>query len=180
MTHVSLRTSRLSLVPHSPELWRAILESDEAFRQRFGAPLAAGLRDFMFTGDVSPQFLEQLRTAQGTDPWRWGFVLLDQSRGQAIGFAGYKGPPGTDGVIEISYGVAPGFQGKGYATEAARALIAFAFGHPSVATVIAHTRPECNPSTSVLTKCGFRKAGEVHDPEDGLVWRWELPRTTSA
>jgi [ribosomal protein S5]-alanine N-acetyltransferase len=26
----------------------------------------------------------------------------------------------------------------------------------------------------VLTKCRFERVGEVVDPEDGLVWRWEL------
>jgi hypothetical protein len=25
----------------------------------------------------------------------------------------------------------------------------------------------------VLAKCGFRHAGTVVDPEDGVVWRWE-------
>ncbi len=28
-------------------------------------------------------------------------------------------------------------------------------------------------SGRVLIKCGFRRIGEVIDPEDGLVWRWE-------
>ena len=28
-------------------------------------------------------------------------------------------------------------------------------------------------STRVLTKCGFSRIGEVIDPDDGLVWRWE-------
>ncbi len=38
---------------------------------------------------------------------------------------------------------------------------------------LAHTCPEPNASTRVLTKCGFRRVGEVMDPDDGLVWRWE-------
>jgi RimJ/RimL family protein N-acetyltransferase len=32
-----------------------------------------------------------------------------------------------------------------------------------------------NASARVLAKCGFRRVGEVIDPEDGLVWRWEKP-----
>lgn len=31
-------------------------------------------------------------------------------------------------------------------------------------------------STRVLTKCGFAFIGEVIDPEDGLVLRWERKR----
>ncbi len=35
-------------------------------------------------------------------------------------------------------------------------------------------RNQENASTRVLTKCKFKWVGEVMDPEDGLVWRWEL------
>jgi hypothetical protein len=38
---------------------------------------------------------------------------------------------------------------------------------------IAHTLPEENASTRALRRNGFLFAGEVMDPEDGLVWRWE-------
>ena len=75
--------------------------------------------------------------------------------------------------MEIAYGIAPEHQGKGYATEAAEALTAYAFGSGQVRVVRAHTLPESNASGRVLTKCGFRNIGEVIDPEDGLVWRWE-------
>ena len=61
----------------------------------------------------------------------------------------------------------------GYATEAAQSLTEYAFSSGKVRVVRAHTLPEPNASTRVLTKCGFRRIGEVIDPEDGLVWRWE-------
>jgi len=51
--------------------------------------------------------------------------------------------------------------------------VSFAFRHGQVRVVRAHTLPEANASTRVLTKCGFQRIGEVIDPEDGLVWRWE-------
>jgi [ribosomal protein S5]-alanine N-acetyltransferase len=41
------------------------------------------------------------------------------------------------------------------------------------ASVRAHTRPTPNASTPVLTKCWFARVGDVVDPEDGPVWRWE-------
>jgi RimJ/RimL family protein N-acetyltransferase len=78
--------------------------------------------------------------------------------------------------VEIAYGVDPDHRGKGYATEAAEGLVTHAFGDPRVRVVRAHTLPEPNASTRVLTKCGFRRIGEVIDPEDGLVWRWEKHR----
>jgi len=67
----------------------------------------------------------------------------------------------------------PDYQGRGYATEAAAALVIFALERVDVRRIRAHTAPEPNASTRVLSKCGFHHLGEVTDPEDGPVWRWE-------
>jgi RimJ/RimL family protein N-acetyltransferase len=83
------------------------------------------------------------------------------------------GAAGRGGAVEIAYGIVPGYQGRGYATEAAAALVTFAFGSGCVRLVRAHTLPTPNASTRVLMKCGFERAGEVMDPDDGVVWRWE-------
>ena len=117
-----------------------------------------------------------IRTKDGSspaDPWIHGFMLVHRDTGGVVGRCGFKGPPDGDGMVEIAYGVNPEHEGKGYATEAAGALVSYAFGHREVRVVRAHTLPEWNASTRVLTKCGFRRVGEVVDPEDGLVWRWE-------
>jgi RimJ/RimL family protein N-acetyltransferase len=42
--------------------------------------------------------------------------------------------------------------------------------------VRAHSKPDNGPSARVLEKCGFERIGEVMDPEDGLVCRWERAR----
>jgi RimJ/RimL family protein N-acetyltransferase len=123
--------------------------------------------------EVSPAWLALLDGSSSIDPWIHGFVLVHRTTDGVIGKCGFKGPPGADGAAEIAYGVAPEHQGKGYATEAAAALVSYAFRHGQVRVVRAHTLPEPNASTRVLTKCGFRRVGEVIDPEDGLVWRWE-------
>jgi ribosomal-protein-alanine N-acetyltransferase len=122
---------------------------------------------------VSDDWLERLRTAPPADPWIYGFSIVRREDEVVVGSCGFVAPPSTDGVVEIAYGVAPEYQGKGYATEAAQAMTDYAFASGEVRTVMAHTLPEPNASTRVLTKCGFRGIGEVMHPEDGLVWRWE-------
>ncbi len=122
---------------------------------------------------VSADWLARLGALTSPDPWTLGFSLVHRDSETVVGSAGFKGPPTADGVVEISYGVNPDHHGKGYATEAAQALTAYAFSIGKVRVVRAHTRPEPNASTRVLAKCGFRRVGEVIDPEDGLVWRWE-------
>lgn len=125
---------------------------------------------------VSPVWLELLKGSSLIDPWVHGFAMVHQAIQSAVGKCGFKGPPDSDGVVEIAYGVEPEHEGKGYATEAAAALVGYAFNDGRVRVVRAHTLPESSASARVLTKCGFRKIGEVIDPEDGLVWRWERTR----
>ena len=120
---------------------------------------------------VSAEWLAAVRASESMDPWRHGFSIVHRETGRTVGTCGFKGPP-ADGVVEIAYGIDPEHQGNGYATEAAEALTNFAFAQ-NVRTVRAHTLPEANASTRVLTKCGFHHVGQVIDPEDGPVWRWE-------
>jgi RimJ/RimL family protein N-acetyltransferase len=110
------------------------------------------------------------RTATKAGP---GFAVVHRESRSVIGSAGFKGPPDEAGVVEIAYGMVPGYLGRGYATEAAAALVAFALASGQVRLVRAHTLPTANASTRVLAKCGFTRLGEVVDPEDGPVWRWE-------
>jgi len=121
---------------------------------------------------LSADWLARFRALTETDPWVHGFRLVHRDTGAVVGTCSFKGPP-ADGVVEIAYGVVADQQGKGYATEAARALVAYAIASGEVRTVRAHTLPESDASKRVLTKCGFLHVGEVIDPEDGLVWRFE-------
>ncbi len=123
--------------------------------------------------ELSADWLGLLHGSTSADPWTHGFSLVLRESETLVGTAGFKGPPAADGIVEIAYGVSPEYQGKGYATEAAQALTEYAFDSGKVRVVRAHTLPEANASRRVLTKCGFRRIGEVIDPEDGLVWRWE-------
>ena len=124
--------------------------------------------------EVSADWIARVRAAESADPWVCGFVMVHRASDAVVGSCGYKSPPGHDGIVEIAYGVDPDHQGQGYATEAAKAMVAYAFASGRVRTVRAHTRPEPSQSTRVLTKCGFERLGEVVEPEDGLVWRWEI------
>ena len=173
MSVAPIETKNLKLIPYSPENILALIESVELYAQSFGWPPANGLRDFYLSKDVSPQWLDQLRSATVGDPWTHGFGVVHVASGKVIGAAGFKGPPGADGAAEIAYGIVPEYQGRGYATEAAVALVGFAQKSGRVRIARAHTLPQKNASTRVLTKCGFEFVGEVVDPEDGPVWRWE-------
>ena len=125
---------------------------------------------------VSPAWLARARAASAPDPFIHGFAMILRESGETVGSCGYKGPPDAEDSVEIAYAVDPAYQGRGFATEAAQAMVDYAFATLPVRIVRAHTLPQENASTHVLTKCSFDFLGEVIDPEDGLVWRWEVRR----
>ena len=171
-----MQSHSLSLLPHTPEHLRALLEGSEVYERRFQIKVADGVRDFLIGPEVSAEFLARLNSAAAPDPWKDGFGVLHVAENILIGFCSFTGPPTAEEMVEIAYGIAPAYQGRGYATEAAQALIAYALTSGLVRTIQAHTLPRHNASTRVLQKCDFTLLGEVMHPEDGAVWRWELEK----
>jgi len=167
---------RISLLAQTPEHSRALLEGADAYERRFHITVAEGVRDFLAGPEVSADFLERLNGPSAADPWKDGFVVIHIADNTVIGLCGFTGPPDADEMVEIAYGIAPGYQNRGHAREAAQELIASAFASGRVRTIRAHTLPQPNASTRVLTKCGFSLIGEVTHAEDGVVWRWEMQR----
>jgi RimJ/RimL family protein N-acetyltransferase len=153
------------------ERLRLVLESSEAVLARVEAMSPAD------RAEISPDWLARIRGEPA--PWTHGFALVERTNGEVIGSCGFKGTPDEGGVVEIGYGIDPEHRGLGYAREAAAALVEFAFGS-GVRVVRAHTRLASDASARVLMACGFASLGEVIDPEDGPVWRWEIVRHSSS
>ncbi len=108
------------------------------------------------------------------DELTWGgYFVVDTATREVVGSCAFKGQPYDDGIVEVAYFTYPGFQGKGYATSMLEKLIALARGCSQVKRVVAHTLPISNASTRVLEKNGMLFVGEVTDPDDGQVWRWQ-------
>jgi RimJ/RimL family protein N-acetyltransferase len=152
----SLLTAHLELVPRT--------------REEVLAEIAA-----MTASDkaqLSPIWLARLAASAVVDPWVHGYSLVQRGSAVVVGSCGFKGPP-ADGVVEIAYGVSPEQRNRGYATEAAAALVAYAFESADVGVVRAHTLPYSAASQRVLEKCGFEHVGEFIDADDGLVRRFE-------
>jgi RimJ/RimL family protein N-acetyltransferase len=101
-------------------------------------------------------------------PWIAYFALRESD---IVGTCAFKGRPGSTGV-EIAYFTFPDHEGRGIGTAMARRLLTIAHSESSEIPVIAHTLPEKNASTAILSRLGFVCEGEVEDPDDGTVWRW--------
>jgi len=157
MSTINIETRNLMLVLQTPEETRALIDRMTLSEK----------------AELSADWLTLVDSATSADPWIHGFALIQRADNAVVGSCGFKGPPNADGAVEIAYGIDPNYRGNGYATEAAQALVTYAFKNSKVHMVSAHTLPETNASTRVLVKCGFKQVGEVIDPDDGPVWRWE-------
>jgi len=178
---VRIRTSRLILSSATFEQ----LTADLLGGRKLAAVLAAHVPetwppDLYDAGAV--QFaLDGLR-GHGLDfPWGFYYLLLQvpDAVPTLIGAGGFKGPPDEEGQVEIGYAVLPEFRRNGYAAEAVRAWIHFAFSHGAVARVVAQTLSSLPPSIRVAESAGMRLAGFGADagaPAEEEVLRYEITR----
>ena len=84
-------------------------------------------------------------------PLGW-LVLLD---GVVIGDCGAHAGPDENGDVEIGYGLAAPFRGRGYGTELVRALAAWQLAQPGVRRVVAGVEVGNVPSWRTLGSAGF-------------------------
>lgn len=105
---------------------------------------------------------------------RWGgYLAVDVATNFVVGTCAYKGAPDGDATVEIAYFTFPNFERRGFATAMARELELQVRESEEVERIVAHTLPEESPATRVLRRLEYSQAGDITDPEDGPIWRWE-------
>lgn len=92
-------------------------------------------------------------------------AVFEKATGQFIGYCGVVRAPERD-FDELIYVYHTATWGKGYATEAGRAMLEYVFAHSSLDSIYATIDPDNAPSLHVAAKLGFRFVREELD-EDG-------------
>ena len=149
-----LTSARVRLDPITPRQARAMLrgtpEPDLPWEEGFPLPSVRGA-------------LERIVAADGTgldlQPY-FAYVIVRRSDGLAVGDAGFHGPPGDDGDVEIGYALVPAARGNGLAAEATGLLVEWARAQPGVRSVTARVEPSNGPSRRLLERLGFAPDGE--------------------
>jgi RimJ/RimL family protein N-acetyltransferase len=162
MIEAGIRTARLQLIPATIASLSAELAGREALAAELGLDVPESWPPELYDEPATRYTLDALKRAPADEGWWMYYVAEPREAGKAglVGVVGYKGPPNAEGVVEIGYGTLPEWRRRGYASEAAMALIGRAFGIPTVTTVVAETLPELAVSISVMEKCGMRFVGE--------------------
>jgi RimJ/RimL family protein N-acetyltransferase len=100
-----------------------------------------------------------IERAQGDDYW----AVILRSTSEMVGHLSFR-QTGTQEFFtwELGYIFNPEFHNQGYATEAAKALLAYGFKNFGIHRVVAHCSPENIASWRVLEKIGMRREGHYH------------------
>jgi RimJ/RimL family protein N-acetyltransferase len=149
-----LSSARVRLDPITPQLARAMLRGTPTpglpWEEGFPLPSVRGA-------------LERIVAAEGTghelQPF-FAYVIVRRSDGLAVGDAGFHGPPGEHGEVEIGYALVPAARGNGLAAEATGLLVDWACSQPGVRSVTARVDPTNGPSRRLLERLGFERDGE--------------------
>lgn len=91
--------------------------------------------------------------------FRHFFAITGRPSGEIIGFCGVGGISYDRTVNEIFYSIGKAYWGRGYATEAAAAVLQYAFGQLGLENVIGVVHPENIASCKVMEKIGMKKTG---------------------
>ena len=121
-------------------------------------------------------FIQQVRSVAGPERRNLAITLTHQN--VLIGMVGFI-PKGAE--AELSYMVSPACWGQGYATEAARRLIAYIFSETAFTAVIGRAMIANPASEAVLRKAGLHRerVGDVELPLRGgaiATSFWRLDR----
>jgi ribosomal-protein-alanine N-acetyltransferase len=108
------------------------------------------------------KFLAEMVQQSETHP-RYKFdiaVCLKESE-LLIGGCGIRRETELSQVANLGWGISPEFQGKGYATEAARALIEYGFKKLNLSIIYATCDTRNIPSYKVMEKLGMERVGFI-------------------
>jgi RimJ/RimL family protein N-acetyltransferase len=103
----------------------------------------------------------------GPDDGGWFVTLV--ADGRVVGDCGTLGWVDGEGRVEIGYGLAAPYRGRGLGTEAVQALVDWVAAQPDVRAVTASVEVGNEPSRRLLRRLGFALVGEA----DG---HWQLER----
>ncbi|MDB4953916.1 MAG: acetyltransferase [Myxococcales bacterium] len=160
----ALVTPRLRLVPMTLPAVEAVLRHDrQAAEHLVGARFPDAWPNDDLIARAFPYSLDAIRADPDKRLWGDSLIIPLADPPRIIGSVVFHGFP-DDGIAEIGYGIEDGSRHLGYATEATRACVDWAFSHEAITAVQATTFPWHHDSLGVIRNLGMTHvATRQHD-----------------
>jgi [ribosomal protein S5]-alanine N-acetyltransferase len=176
MAGTSVHTPRLELTPLEADAIQALLGGDGTRLSALtGAAFPRPVAPPPYMAESLPVVGARLRKTPSEARW-WNWLIVRQEDGEAVGSVAFGGMPDPTGAVLIGYAMYPGHEGHGYATEAVKAMVEWAFAQPGVTTVRALAPVWNTPAVHVAEKVGMRPVASEEDDEVGEVLVYETVR----
>ena len=173
----TIRTDRLEIFPLSADAIDALLQADDRrLRSLTGAAFPLPVAPPPYMAESLPVVRDRLRSGDRQAEW-WNWLIVRHDNREVVGSVAFGGTPDAGGAVLIGYAMYPGREGKGYATEAVRAMVDWAFAQPGVKVVRALAPVWNTPAVHVAEKVGMRPVASDEDDEIGEVLVYEMART---
>lgn len=104
------------------------------------------------------------------------WTVEEKETGEVVGLAGLFPVEKVGPEIEVAYHFRKDRWGRGYATEVARACIAYGFDRKGLERIVGLVAPGNDASVRVLEKCGLRREGSAHHYDLDLM-KFAIERT---
>ena len=169
MTDTLVRTDRLNIAPLGLSAVEAILDGDASALERLTDaifPRPAAPPPYMT--EALPVVCERLRAHPDETAW-WNWLIVERDTRRAMGQVAFGGRPDANGAVLIGYAMYPEFERHGYATEAVRAMIGWAFQQPGVKVVRALAPVWNTPALRVAENVGMHPIAANEDDDIGEV-----------
>lgn len=151
--HLGFRTWTLDDFDLAFGLW-----GDADVTRLIGGPFSAERVQQRLTQEIANQ------TTYGIQYWPVFLLTNDEH----VGCCGLRPYPPEPRVYELGFHLRKASWGQGFAVEAARAVIEYAFERLDAAGLFAGHHPANDPSRRVLNKLGFRYTHDEFYPPTGL------------
>lgn len=129
--------------------------ADEKIQSLYSEPV------YTTKGEVRELLDKYIESYKKNDYYRW--AIIEKNSNECIGQIAYFLVDSKNHFAEIEYCIGADFQCIGYATEAAKAVIAYGFEKINLHKIQICTKTINKPSKRVIEKCGFTYEGTLRD-----------------
>ncbi len=175
MIRATLTTERLLLRAYQKEDWERVhiygVDPDFSKYEMWGPNSVEDTHKFI---------ADMVAQSESNPRYKFDFAVCLKENGLLIGGCGIRRETEFSQVANLGWAINPEFQGRGYATEAAKALIEFGLRELLLSVIYATCDTRNAPSFRVMEKLGMKRVGVIKGTKEikGHIrdsYRYELP-----
>ena len=152
-----INTDRLTLITFTAEMMKAAISQKSALEKVTTYRVADEYPSEMYK-EILPYKIKRYDKYPAENEWEG--IIVHKEDQTIIGDMGFRRRNEDQEELELGYSIVPSYQGHGYATEMAQAMMKWGLKQPDIKRIVASCDTDNFASIRVLEKAGVRLLGE--------------------